>query len=292
MARSRTAATAFNTGHGLQFSLARPGLYGLATIFLLERACRIPLHRRADGNVRLRDRRQDLLRQTVPPNPQPAPSSRVPGLARYLYRKPPRPLPPLGRPAARTRGPPTVPCCSKPPGRPPWTSSCTGTPGSGSPPWRSTTTTSILPTGWNQRFPLPARWRTAVPGRSAGTSISRARKAKGLIGRLRAKGVPAKERSGVLVELTPLVESAGDSLSERDRRDVKTWLEQAEREARAMRHEADKAAASAALAVRCFEEGCTGRKNNDMEAAGATARTGCPASHGHRRPSARPDPCG
>ncbi|MDG9684330.1 hypothetical protein QC334_16600 [Streptomyces sp. DH18] len=36
-------------------------------------------------------------------------------------------------------------------------------------------------------------------------------KAKGLIGRLRAKGVPAKERSGVLVELTPLVESAGDS---------------------------------------------------------------------------------
>ncbi|MEU0306474.1 hypothetical protein [Streptomyces cyaneofuscatus] len=52
------------------------------------------------------------------------------------------------------------------------------------------------------------------------------------------------------MKLAPLVESAGDSLSERGRRDVKTWLEQAEREARAVRHEADKAAASAALAVR------------------------------------------
>ncbi|MEU5137431.1 hypothetical protein [Streptomyces californicus] len=75
-------------------------------------------------------------------------------------------------------------------------------------------------------------------------------KARGLIGHLRAKRVSAKERSGILAELAPLAETAGDWLSAQARRDVKDWLEQAEREAHAAQREADKAAAPVVLAVR------------------------------------------
>ncbi|MFH9296730.1 hypothetical protein [Streptomyces sp. NPDC017520] len=75
-------------------------------------------------------------------------------------------------------------------------------------------------------------------------------KARGLIGRLRANRVPAKERGELLAELIPLTETAGDWLSAQERRDVKSLLEQAEREARTLREEADKAAAPVALAVR------------------------------------------
>lgn len=55
-------------------------------------------------------------------------------------------------------------------------------------------------------------------------------KARSLIGRLRAKGLPAEERHTLLAELAPVAEAAGDWLSTRDRRDVQKWLEPTEKE--------------------------------------------------------------
>ncbi|MFE1519589.1 hypothetical protein ACFW9I_22665 [[Kitasatospora] papulosa] len=80
-------------------------------------------------------------------------------------------------------------------------------------------------------------------------------KARSLIGRLRAKGLPAQERRELLTELTPVAEAAGDWLSTRDRWDVQNWLKQAEKQAHVPElHEARKppseAVASAAQAVR------------------------------------------